>query len=401
MSKIGLQSQSGIIVDLGKILQKKPVSYKLLGNALNLGVARTIRERSPQTFLVIRTGSNWAVDDNGFIQRYADEASAIADPFLHEGLCDLLEPPNEPVVQTAELAKLLNDRQVQYAGIMKARGYRVGAYNFSVGNPDYPLWPFLQDGIRASDYWLLLHEYGAPFMDSDPVNLALRHRKVLSLLAPDVRAKVRIGITECGIDLGSIGSAGGYRRMPQPPGGESPIDAFIRQLTWYDAELAKDPNVHFVHMFGYGMQEPWVGLGFDLAEVEEDRNKFLDWLQGGTVSSLATMPEDAHTPPPNPAPVTKPPVIIPHDPPAGTLDNLPQVRSDDDLRNLAYNTLKIPFNPDAALVKYARAHRLGVALAAESKYVDAAGVRWVWQPFVLGIARCKDGDFGNIQTVLW
>jgi len=46
-------------------------------------------------------------------------------------------------------------------------------------------------------------------------------------------------------------------------------------------------------------------------------------------------------------------------------------------------------------------HKLGVALAAESKYLDASGVRWVWQPFVLGIARCKDGDFGNIQTLAW
>jgi hypothetical protein len=361
-SKIGLQSQSGIIVDLGKILRKKPVSWKLLGNALNLGIARTIRQQSPRTFLVIRTGGNWAVDDNGFIQRYADEASTIAEPFQREGLCDLLEPPNEPVVQTVELAKLLNDRQVQYAQIMKARGYRVGAYNFSVGNPDYPLWPFLQDGIRASDYWLLLHEYGAPFMDSDPVNLALRHRKAIALCAPDVRAHVKVGITESGIDLGSIGSAGGYRRTPQPSGDRRIIDDFLEQLTWYDAELAKDAYVQWVNLFGYGMQEPWVGLGFDLAEVEEDRIAVQQWLSSGAVDAGGT----------------NPPVDPPTQPPQGAT-----VITSDEIKSA------IPY-----LVKVAQAAGMGASVYGERDIKAADGKTYHLWMFDRGGVGTEDGKYG-------
>lgn len=361
MSKIGLQSQSGVIVDLGRILQKKPVSYKLLGNALNLGIARSIREQSPQTFLVIRTGSNWAVDDDGFIQRYADEAATLAGPFLNAGCCDLLEPPNEPVVQTVEWAKLLNDRQVQYATIMKSRGFRVGAYNFSVGNPDYPLWPFLQDGIRASDYWLLLHEYGAPFMDSDPVNLALRHRKVLTLLAPDVRAQVKIGITESGIDLGEIGQAGGYRKMPQPSGNRRIIDVFLQQLEWYDNELAKDPYVHFVNMFGYGMQEPWVGLGFDLSEVEEDRETFISWLKSGVVDLSGE---------------SAPPVSNP--PPQGV-----NVITSDEIKQA------IPY-----LVKVAQAARMGASVYGERDVKAGDGKTYHLWMFDRGGVGTEDGKYG-------
>lgn len=100
-----------------------------------------------------------------------------------------------------------------------------------------------------------------------------------------------------------------------------------------------------------------------------------------------------------PPPVTQPPVTQPPvtQPPA----TLPIVHNDDELRNLGYAASHISYNPDAALVKWARAHGLGMALAAESKYVDANGVHWVWQPFVLGIARCIDGDWGNIKKVDW
>jgi hypothetical protein len=93
-------------------------------------------------------------------------------------------------------------------------------------------------------------------------------------------------------------------------------------------------------------------------------------------------------------PITQPPVT---QPPA----TLPIVHNDDELRNLGYAASRLSYNPDAALVKWARAHGLGMALASESKYVDANGVHWVWQPFVLGIARCVDGDWGNIKKVDW
>jgi len=69
------------------------------------------------------------------------------------------------------------------------------------------------------------------------------------------------------------------------------------------------------------------------------------------------------------------------------------------LRNAAWQARfagPIPYNPDAAFVKYARAHNLG---APETPEFDSAP--WVGQGFAGAIVYTQPGDWGNVRQVGW
>lgn len=352
MSKIGVQSQSGTILAFNELMARKPIAYLLLGNAVGLTLARDIRRLSPHSLLLIRAqADNWELTQS-FTDDFIDRSLRTADPFQREGLIDFLLPPNEPIVFNDVAARNLNGLMVSVANAYKAAGYRTGAYNFSVGNPDYPLWQYLQDGIVASDGWLFLHEYGAPDLYRQSEDLALRHRKVLPLLSPAVRSILKIGITECGIDLG-IGrppdgepTAGGYRNLrKQGDSDDYWINNFLPQMTWWDAELAKDDYVKFCTMFGFAMETPWNALGFDPAMFDNDRAKFIAWLGSGVAPIPPTIPE----PEPEPDPMS---------------DALLRLKR-------AWNSIGVPFNPDAAFFKQAQALKLGYPVGPE--YINVSG----------------------------
>jgi hypothetical protein len=66
------------------------------------------------------------------------------------------------------------------------------------------------------------------------------------------------------------------------------------------------------------------------------------------------------------------------------------------IRNAAWNQLGIPYNPDAAFAKYARAQKLGNPVTTE---FDAEGYRA--QGFAGAIVYAKIGDWANIQQLAW
>lgn len=287
MSKIGVQSQSGVIQDATRLASKHPIAWKLLGNALSLDFAKQLRAIYPNIVIVLRAQpDNW--DLNNGVLDYASRAMAVAHPFLNAGVCDFLEPPNEPIVYTTDDAKRLNDQMWRIAGVYKQNGYATLAYQFSVGNPSYPLWQYLNDGIVASNGWLGLHEYGAPNLYRDADNLALRHRRVRPLLNAQAQGMLKVAITECGIDLG-IGrppdgepTRGGYRALRNPTDDDLWwIRNYTQQLDWYDSQLAQDAYVKFTTLFGYAMNEPWTGLGFNVADVDTDRAFYIAWQKAG------------------------------------------------------------------------------------------------------------------------
>lgn len=373
MTIIGDQSQSGTIQQLDKLLAKKPLAHLLLGNAVNIGIARFIRERSPSTLILLRAqADNWSLDA-GVID-FAYRSMTIADPFQREGLCDMLFPPNEPIVWNDVDARRLNAQMVQCAELYSSSGYETGAYNFSVGNPDYPLWPYLEDGIIASNGWLFLHQYGAPNMQRDAENLSLRHRKVKSLLSPRVQAMLKIGITECFIDLG-IGNRppdgeadkGGYRNLRNPADDEMWwIRNLTQQLDWYEGELARDPYVKFVTGFGYAMNEPWNGLGFDVAKIDTDREFYINWKKMGGVAIPPPNPE-----PPDPIPPEEPPMPIT---PSETISTVPF---------LVKRAIQLDLGPSIYGEYDAR--------AADNTLYHA----WIWQR---GGVCVRDGDYSSLSN---
>lgn len=365
MSKLGLQSQSGIIQDASKLLAKHPIAYKLLGNSLSLDFARKIRAESPGTLIILRSQpDNWQLSAT-FTNSYIDRATKAAEPFLKEGLCDLLESPNEPPVDTIEQVKMLNELQVTVGHAYFVRGFTPLGYQMSVGQPDYGKWPYLEDGILACNGWVGLHEYGAVTLQSHAEDLSLRHRKVYALLSPKAQAKFRVIISECGLDYGirsfrtlpdGFPIAGGYRAMPQVGDSENYwIKTFTDQLSWWDAELAKDHYIVACTLYGYAMEHPWET--FDISAIDTDRSFFINWYQGGSVTPIPPIPPES-------------PMITP-----------------------AQTIATIPF-----LVKRAIQLDLGPSIYGEYDTHDSADVLyhgWVWQR---GGVIVKDGDYGSLEN---
>jgi hypothetical protein len=83
-------------------------------------------------------------------------------------------------------------------------------------------------------------------------------------------------------------------------------------------------------------------------------------------------------------------VVTPPTPP-GPSDSVIQA-----IRNVAWNQLGIPYNPDAAFAKYAREKQLGNPVTTE---FDVSGYRA--QGFAGGILYAKVGDWANIQMLAW
>ena len=66
------------------------------------------------------------------------------------------------------------------------------------------------------------------------------------------------------------------------------------------------------------------------------------------------------------------------------------------VRQSAWDTVGVNYNPDAAFSRYAREHKLGIPLANEYDVND-----FRVQPFVGGIVFARIGDWGNIQHISW
>ena len=70
------------------------------------------------------------------------------------------------------------------------------------------------------------------------------------------------------------------------------------------------------------------------------------------------------------------------------------------IRNLMWNRFGVPYNPDAALAKFAKAKGLGAPKAAESK-VTVNGKVYVVQPYDGAIAAVPDGQWDKCEAIPW
>jgi hypothetical protein len=97
-------------------------------------------------------------------------------------------------------------------------------------------------------------------------------------------------------------------------------------------------------------------------------------------------------PPPTPPPTQPPTPPSPTPPPAGT----PEAALLEAMRRGAWDSLNIPFNPEAALSRYARAHSLGVPMTGE---FDVGGYRC--QGFAGGIVYVPIGQWDQVRHMAW
>lgn len=157
---------------------------------------------------------------------------------------------NEPIINSSEAMQRCADFDAERARIMDRNGFRVVVGSFSVGNPKLVYWQQFLPALEAARQYegaLALHEYAWPTLRRGWEWYLLRHRKVYDgepergwAGLPEHLKTLPLLITECGLD--------GLIEKGHPPRGWEVLygndpGKYLRQLTWYDGELLKDPYV--------------------------------------------------------------------------------------------------------------------------------------------------------------
>ncbi len=149
--------------------------------------------------------------------------------------------------------------------LLAANGLKACIANFSVGNPDLPLWPHFYPAFEAAQAHggiLGLHEYGTPMQQhfdeqSGEGWFTARYRKLYrQYLIPDGKV-IPLAITETGVDV-------------VPPVGwkNHYIEAeYLEQLKWYDSVLLEDDYVLGATIFALEIPGWW---SFDIAPIVDE-----------------------------------------------------------------------------------------------------------------------------------
>lgn len=205
-----------------------------------------------------------AVKHAAFYKKQADDAvrrGISLDRLVFEGI-------NEPMVWSIEPPNMLARYYRNFAIEMHKFGLNVCVGNFGVGwpsntGPDTPVaWDFFKPVIEVmtrNDY-LGLHEYWG--MNGPGENWrwwAGRYEQC--------PFDVNILITECGIDLGVIGSATakqGWMNIMPGASIDAKADRYIGELFWYEDKMRADGRIKGAFIYSYdGNRDDWGMFSID------------------------------------------------------------------------------------------------------------------------------------------
>jgi hypothetical protein len=187
------------------------------------------------------------------------------------------EAPNEPnPMWDYNLRKCLNEFTEELARIMGEAGLKLVAYNWSVGWPDTGQVHEFKSSLEAIlkyGHFIGLHEYGAPFMNvtghADGQSWwTLRYRRTFAEIRALGLRVPETFITECGLDGGCRTDDWEPRNIGYWPGwkyfcirdGRSVVqgeEEYMSQLTWYDEEIMRDPEILAAFIFNSGDGGGW------------------------------------------------------------------------------------------------------------------------------------------------
>ena len=172
---------------------------------------------------------------------------------------------------------------------------------------------------------------------------------------------LRLFVSEWGID-GAVGGNPYEGWQTFVARGEITEQEYIDGLLAGEAMARKYPWLLALFKFVYGYEGQWQSYDHD---------------EGFVRNLVAAMPNL----PVNEEPVNPPAIVGP---------------TDEEIRNLAWNSLGVPYTPGYAFPRYAREHDLGAPLRKED---DHKGVRW--QPFMGGIVKCVIDQWSNTTHIKW
>jgi len=347
-SKLGVHVNVVMPGLLEFITSAKPRVVKVLYPADPL-VWREVKEAIPQTLFVGRVVlSKQPLDDPITRAREFCQQHLLPAAERLRGIFQVWEGYNEIAVQTPEEMSKLATFEAEVARILHKHGFQAAVGGFSTGTPDLSLWEHFYPALVEGDY-LHLHEYSAPTMRDGETWLCLRYRRVYEILPPSLRRPLII--SECGVDGG--GGRGWKDFLNE--------DEYLANLIWYDEELQRDDFVVGATIFCAGCPA-W--SSFDI--LGPLANKLLAYLQAN---------------PPQAWQYPYPP--------------LEQV-----LRKAAWDAKGIPYNPEAALARFAREHDLGVPETEEFEFTYKDKL-YRGQGFSRGIVYTEVGKWEDIKIMNW
>lgn len=174
---------------------------------------------------------------------------------------------NEPVITSADAMKRYSDYTVHLLEEMSAEGFTAAVGHFSVGTPEFDLWPHFLPALRAAKRYnsvLCVHEYDWPSL-TDPARWPwwlMRHRLVHDGSAETIEKWGWPGLPADLKDLPWIISEGGVDNgvtYPQAPfrGWRTVMSAaqYQVQLDIYNDELVRDPYILGACLWDFGSGE--------------------------------------------------------------------------------------------------------------------------------------------------
>ena len=277
----------------------------------------------------------------------------LRDYYLMRSYIWAWESPNEPhPMGDAGFRAKLNEFLVRWVELMHSIQKLTVILCLSVGWPDKPedILDFV-DALALTDYWSV-HEYSAPAMQDAAGWHCLRYRQTVQALRDAGHRVPPLLITECGIDGGVINQGRtGWKTHARDE------EDYMGQLAWYDRELCQDDYVKVAFIFTSGPESDWVDF---------DVNENLTRKLVNHINSSSPLPVEPDGP------------------------------TDDELRNLAWNSIGVPYTPTHAFVLYAKEHGLGAPLRNTD---DIKGIRW--QPFMGGIVICPIEQWQKTTHIKW
>ena len=161
-SKLTIHAGFGGPLSMQFVAEAKPRIIKILDS---FSAAPEIKRISPETQIIGRAFLANQPMDGDPIQRAREWWSQNANLIQQFPDVDYWEGYNEPIIQSVELMGWFAQFEAERVRILAANGLKAVIANFSVGNPDLPLWPAFYPAIDAAIAHggiLGLHEYGTP-----------------------------------------------------------------------------------------------------------------------------------------------------------------------------------------------------------------------------------------------
>lgn len=289
-SKLGLHVEWNNSPDIMEFIRRtKPAALKAVGD---FGFLEEVKEVSPTTVTVARLVQGAQAMEGDPVQAARAFVAQNLEQYQLNPAVDYWEGWNEPAVRGDQM-RWYAAFEVERTRVMAQHGFRVAVGAFSTGTPEWEDFALFLPAIQAARQHggiLTVHEYDAPTMQRtvgaglpgrpnypDRGALALRYRWWYEDFLIPRGLTIPLVISEAGVDGGlpnrpGPGDARGWQEFTdywQDRGLGGAVDAYVRQLAWYDAQVRQDPYVIGFTVFTAGaISDQW--KSFDVTPILRD-----------------------------------------------------------------------------------------------------------------------------------